>query len=663
MADNKVMNVRIKLRSDLAANWAAVEDTFKPLEGEVIFYKDAADSQSGYYKVGDGAHYLKDLPWWYGPRDELTYQYNTTTGMVDVIYPLQPGETEPKVDTIPIPWGTLKEGAFTPVAATLDPDAASYNPDALVTAELAQDIGGGQPYTVASGLHTGEYNDDDLVPAGVLLDFTSETLNAEEQGYDADAFVTAGVIASRIDGVREDLVAYENSNDSRVDFLYERLTTLGEAAWSDVATSSDMDKDNPDRDTSRVVPVSVLEEINDALNERIDGLGDLDALHFKGVYDPDNLDFTPKDADVIITNDGKEYVYYNNAWHLFGDENAYVVNDSNYQTWVSHVNEVINNLSVASTLDSTQTEYDRNSLVPTGVLKDYILSNYSDDLNKDGDKIVSLQALKSAFNYNGIEVTANSLYSEGNTIGTITVHDKATDEYNYYDLKLPFATTLDSTDDNYDGGAVVTASVLNDSIAKEYSSPDSSTDAEEAMPVSLGALQDAMSKVNQMISVTVDYPSYDANFDELAVISITNPDTERMEEYRIHAPKPWYSSDVSNGTTIGTLYAGNDDYEIQIPTISASATLSTGTKIGTITVGGTSTDLYAPAGGSDVSVNPILSTGTKVAEITVNNVTKEIYAPQAGETVPPYEYLSQMTGSVAPGFDGEVIMDGGGAPI
>ena len=102
MADNKVMNVRIKLRSDLTANWNAVEDTFKPLEGEVIFYKDTADSQSGYYKVGDGAHYLKDLPWWYGPRDELTYQYNTTTGMVDVIYPLQPGETEPKVDTIPI---------------------------------------------------------------------------------------------------------------------------------------------------------------------------------------------------------------------------------------------------------------------------------------------------------------------------------------------------------------------------------------------------------------------------------------------------------------------------------------------------------------------------------------------------------------------------------
>ena len=49
MADNKVMNVRIKLRSDLTANWNAVEDTFKPLEGEVIFYKDTADSQSGYY--------------------------------------------------------------------------------------------------------------------------------------------------------------------------------------------------------------------------------------------------------------------------------------------------------------------------------------------------------------------------------------------------------------------------------------------------------------------------------------------------------------------------------------------------------------------------------------------------------------------------------------
>ena len=662
MAD-KVMNVRIKLRSDLTANWAAVEDTFTPLEGEVILYRDA-EGQSGYYRVGDGVHLLKDLPWWYGPRDEFTYQYNSDTGMVDVIYPLQPGESEPRTDTIPIPWGTLKEGAFAPIAGTLDPDEPGYDPDALITAELAQEIsgGGGQPYTVAEDLHPGQYNDDDLVPAGVLLDFTSDTLNAEDPNYDGDAFVTAGVIASRIDGVREDLVAYENDNDQRVDYLYDRLSALGEAAFSDVATMSDMNKDNPDRDTSRLVPVSMLEQVNDALNERIDGLGDLDALHFKGIYDPEDIDFTPQDADVIMTSDGKEYIYYNNQWHLFGDENAYVINDSSYQTWVNNVNEVVNNFSVATTLDDGQAEYDPNALVSADVLKGYILNTYSDDLNHDGDKIVSLQVLRSAFDHNGIEVTANSLFSEGNTIGTITVHDKASDEYNYYDLKLPFATTLDNTDADYEPGAMVTASVLNDSIIKEYSGPDSSTDAEEAMPVSLSALQDAIGKVNQMISVTPEY-SYDINMDTIATISITNPDTDLTTDTQIYVPKPWYDDAISDGTTIGTFYYGNEDFEVKIPTVSASATLSTGTKIGSVTVGSTTTDFYAPQGGSDVSVNPILSSGTKIAEITVNDVTKEIYAPQAGESVPPYEYLSQMTGSVAPGFDGDVVMDGGGAPV
>lgn len=67
--NTKTINTRIGLKYDLYANWVAVEETFVPLKGEVIFYEipastgAVAQEPAILFKVGDGVKELKDLPW------------------------------------------------------------------------------------------------------------------------------------------------------------------------------------------------------------------------------------------------------------------------------------------------------------------------------------------------------------------------------------------------------------------------------------------------------------------------------------------------------------------------------------------------------------------------------------------------------------------------
>jgi len=62
---------------------------------------------------------------------------------------------------------------------------------------------------------------------------------------------------------------------------------------------------------------------------------------------------------------------------------------------------------------------------------------------------------------------------------------------------------------------------------------------------------------------------------------------------------------------------------------SVTQTVSSGTKIGSVTIDGTTTDLYAPNGGSDVSVTQTLASGTEIGSITVDDTTTTLYAPTA----------------------------------
>ena len=54
-------NTRIQLKYDTEENWLLVEETFKPLSGEMIIY--SPDSNHGYcrVKIGDGKTFLKNL--------------------------------------------------------------------------------------------------------------------------------------------------------------------------------------------------------------------------------------------------------------------------------------------------------------------------------------------------------------------------------------------------------------------------------------------------------------------------------------------------------------------------------------------------------------------------------------------------------------------------
>lgn len=68
---NKTYDVRILLKNASDSSWAAVQESFVPMQGEVVLY------EAGKYKIGNGTTILKDLPFYYGDKDTDTkYEFS-----------------------------------------------------------------------------------------------------------------------------------------------------------------------------------------------------------------------------------------------------------------------------------------------------------------------------------------------------------------------------------------------------------------------------------------------------------------------------------------------------------------------------------------------------------------------------------------------------------
>lgn len=96
-------------------------------------------------------------------------------------------------------------------------------------------------------------------------------------------------------------------------------------------------------------------------------------------------------------------------------------------------------------------------------------------------------------------------------------------------------------------------------------------------------------------------------------------------------------SNFVSGQNLATVATTGDYNDLTnkptIPTVTVTQTLASGTKIGEIDVSGTTTELFAPAGGSGgdtVTVTPAVYSGTKIADIDVSGTTTSLYAPAGG---------------------------------
>ena len=68
MANEKILNTRVRLKYDSYANWEAVKETFTPLQGELCIVNPGTQLSNTtkvpcLMKVGDGTTVWKDLPW------------------------------------------------------------------------------------------------------------------------------------------------------------------------------------------------------------------------------------------------------------------------------------------------------------------------------------------------------------------------------------------------------------------------------------------------------------------------------------------------------------------------------------------------------------------------------------------------------------------------
>lgn len=90
------VNVRIKLKRDTTENWAKVQSTFIPLEGEMIIYTDFRHEEyidgNGElkirnipaFKVGTGNAYLGDLAFSVVTPEEIAF-WNNKLNLIDDI--------------------------------------------------------------------------------------------------------------------------------------------------------------------------------------------------------------------------------------------------------------------------------------------------------------------------------------------------------------------------------------------------------------------------------------------------------------------------------------------------------------------------------------------------------------------------------------------------
>ena len=118
---------------------------------------------------------------------------------------------------------------------------------------------------------------------------------------------------------------------------------------------------------------------------------------------------------------------------------------------------------------------------------------------------------------------------------------------------------------------------------------------------------------------------------------IKNAETDALlaiEEYLANNAISSVSASIGNstGVYIATIRINDVDYRIYTPMVRYTSEISEGTKVGTLTFGNYSFDVYAPAAsaGSNVSVTPKVTSGTNIAEITVDGTTYQLYAPTSG---------------------------------
>ena len=108
-------------------------------------------------------------------------------------------------------------------------------------------------------------------------------------------------------------------------------------------------------------------------------------------------------------------------------------------------------------------------------------------------------------------------------------------------------------------------------------------------------------------------------------------------DYRIYTPMVRYTSEITEGTKVGTLTFGNYSFDVYAPAVSAGSSVSvtpkatSGTNIAEITVDGTTYQLYAPTGssGSTVTAEATLTEGTQIGKITIDGNETVLYAPTA----------------------------------
>ncbi len=77
MTEHKVLNSRVLLKNDLAAEWAKVPD-FIPLEGEIIIY-NYDNGTAPKFKIGNGSTKISVLPF-FNNLEELNYALSNTPG-------------------------------------------------------------------------------------------------------------------------------------------------------------------------------------------------------------------------------------------------------------------------------------------------------------------------------------------------------------------------------------------------------------------------------------------------------------------------------------------------------------------------------------------------------------------------------------------------------
>ena len=89
------VNTRIKLKRDTTANWASVNSTFIPLDGELIVYTDYRTetyddngvTKTRYipaFKVGNGNSYLGDLAFAVVTPEEIAF-WNNKLNLIEEI--------------------------------------------------------------------------------------------------------------------------------------------------------------------------------------------------------------------------------------------------------------------------------------------------------------------------------------------------------------------------------------------------------------------------------------------------------------------------------------------------------------------------------------------------------------------------------------------------